>query len=118
VVDEEYRLGVDGENLVKRRLKLAGVNDYMLASAIDEIDQIYGVNEIYFNEESHYLFLAYDACRTSLQCIENVLAKYKIPLDKGLFSRFKEEYYQFVDENIKENAKREPFSCHKVSPRK
>ena len=33
-------------------------------------------------------------------------------------NQFKEDYYRFVDENVKANAKHVPFSCHKVPPHK
>jgi hypothetical protein len=32
------------------------------------------------------------------------------------WTNFKEGYYQFVDENIRENAKHKPWSCHSSPP--
>jgi len=115
---KEYRLGVEEANLVKRQLRLLAASDDAISAAMGEIDEIYGVNEIGFDEKSRNLSVSYDATRICIQCVEDVLSKHNIALDQGWWNRFKEKYYRFVDENIQANAKHEPFSCHKVPPHK
>ncbi|WP_176475863.1 hypothetical protein [Halomonas salipaludis] len=50
--------------------------------------------------------------RLCLDCVEDILDKYAVEISRGWWNRFKEEHYRFVDQNIKDNAKKEPWSCH------
>jgi len=117
-MEKEHRLGVDEINLVKRRLKLVTPNRASAASAVAEIDEIYGLDDVSYEEESSQLSLAYDASRTCIQCIEDILVKYDVRIADGWWNHFKEEYYQFVDQNIQDNVKHKPFSCHKLPAHK
>jgi hypothetical protein len=113
-----HRLGVEENSLVKRRLRVIAPNEIEMALAIAEIDGIYGLDEVSFDDVSSQLYVAYDASRICLDCIEDVLDKYEVKIYQGWWNHFKEEYYQFVDQNIKDNAKHVPHSCHKVPPHK
>lgn len=115
---KEHRLGVEESSLVKRRLKVEAPNKSEMALAIKEIDAIYGMDEVSFDEVSNQLCVAYDASRICLDCVEEILEKNKVKVYQGWWNHFKEECYRFVDQNIKDNAKHEPFSCHKVPPHK
>lgn len=103
---------------MRRRLKLSEPDEELLTHAMSAIDEIYGVDQILFDAGKLQLSISYDASRICLECVEEVLSKYKIQIDKGWWNRFKEEYYLFVDENIKANSQHVPFSCHKVPPHK
>jgi hypothetical protein len=115
---KEHRLGVSELNLVVRHLKLEPTEHQQLQDAITEIDQIYGLDSISFDEKSHVLNLAYDASRICLDGIEDVLKRHDIEISNGWWSHFKEDYYKFVDQNIKDNAKHQPWSCHNRPPDK
>jgi hypothetical protein len=36
----------------------------------------------------------------------------------GWWTRFRESWYRFTDENVRDNARREPWSCHRPPPGK
>jgi hypothetical protein len=86
--------------------------------AISEIDEIYGIDEVSFDERSQVLDIAYDASRTCIDCIEAILVKNRVEVSHDWWTRFKEGHYRFVDQNVKDNAEHIPFSCHNVPPHK
>lgn len=110
---KEHRPGVSEVNLVNRHLALLQpVDTAKINAAIEEIDQLYGLNEISFDVQSNKLNFAYDASRMCIECVEEILARHGIQPRQDWWTCFKEEYYRFVDQNIKENAHHEPWSCH------
>jgi hypothetical protein len=112
----EHRLGVSEVNLVMRHLKLEAKGVANINEAIAEIDKLYGLDAVSFDDHSQVLNLAYDASRLCLDGIEEVLAKYGIEVSHDWWTHFKEGYYKFVDENVKDNAKHAPWSCHQSPP--
>lgn len=112
----EHRLGVEKVNLVVRHLKLQPCSSETIGEAMSEIDQLYGIDAITFDEKSHVLNLAYDASRLCLEGIEDMLAQRGIEISHDWWTHFKEGYYKFVDQNIMDNSKHEPWSCHKKPP--
>ena len=115
--DSEHRLGVSEVNLVTRHLKLETVKDEQaLEAAIADIDQLYGLDSVSFNADRRKLHLAYDATRLCLDCVEEILEKYALAVSHDWWTRFKEEHYRFVDQNVKDNARQEPWSCHQTPP--
>ncbi|WP_324733809.1 hypothetical protein [Pseudomonas paeninsulae] len=62
------------------------------------------------------LNLAYNAARVSIDCVEEVLSKFEIEVGHGWWTHFKEGHYRFVDQNIKDNAAHQPWSCHQTPP--
>jgi len=110
---EEHRLGVSEVNLVKRHLKLEDSPFEIIKVAVDEIDKLYGMDSVSFDEKSRVLNMEYDATRLCIDGIEEVLKKHGVELSHGWWTHFKEGHYRFEDENVKDNAKRDPWSCHK-----
>lgn len=113
---EENRLGVSSANLVTRHLKLEPMEREKLDAAIAEIDKLYGLASVSFDDTKGRLDMAYDATRICLDCIEDVLKKYAIEVSHDWWTHFKEGHYRFIDQNLKDNASREPWSCHKSPP--
>ncbi|ACV26725.1 MULTISPECIES: hypothetical protein [Kangiella] len=113
---QEHRLGVSEINLVARHLKLEPCAEQCIEAAIQTIDQLYGLDHISFDEASQVLSLAYDASRLSLDLIEEIMEKNGVEVSHGWWTHFKEDYYKFVDQNVKDNANHKPWSCHS-SPR-
>lgn len=74
----EHRLGVSEVNLVVRHLKIDLKNDANINEAISEIDKLYGLDAVSFDEKTQVLNLAYDASRICLDDIEDVLMKFGI----------------------------------------
>lgn len=110
---KEHRLGVTEINLVKRHLALLEpINTELLSAAIGEIDKLFGIDEVSFDENKTRLDFSYDASRLCIQCVEDILARYDIQPKQDWWTRFKVDHYRFVDQNIKDNLHREPWSCH------
>ncbi|HSH49810.1 MAG TPA: cation transporter [Halomonas sp.] len=108
----KHRLGVREVTLVTRKLKLEPSDQQDLQSAIAEIDQLFGLDSVSFDDRKQMLRLAYDALRISIECIEEILTRYSIEISHGWWNRYKRDHYRFVDQNIKDNAAKEPWSCH------
>ncbi|SHF67809.1 hypothetical protein SAMN02745148_03266 [Modicisalibacter ilicicola DSM 19980] len=109
---DKHRLGVSEANRVTRHLKLEPSDRQNRQSAIAEIDRLYGLDSVSFDESKRMLHLAYDASRLCIEDIESILSKCSIDISHGWWNRFKEENYRFVDQNIKDNAAKDPWSCH------
>jgi hypothetical protein len=110
--EDNHRLGVSETNLVARHLKLEGQNLGRVEAAINEIDKIYGLD----GEQTRVLNVAYDASRVSIDCVEEVLSKFEIEVSHDWWTHFKDGYYRFVDQNVKDNATHQPWSCHQAPP--
>jgi len=108
----EHRLGVSEVNLVTRHLKFYSSDLNAVHAAVADIDELYGLDSVSFDEKKRKLHLAYDASRLCLDCVEDILEKHAVEISRDWWSRFKEEHYRFVDQNVKDNAKQEPWSCH------
>ncbi|MCH4562576.1 MULTISPECIES: cation transporter [Halomonas] len=109
---DEHRLGVSEVTCVSRHLKLEPCDHEQLQAAIGEIDGLYGIDRVTFDDKKHTLDLAYDASRLCLDCIEEILTEHGVKICHDWWTRFKEEHYRFVDQNIQDNARHEPWSCH------
>ncbi|MDZ7851563.1 MAG: cation transporter [Halomonas sp.] len=110
--NQEHRLGVSEINLVKRHLKLDTSDLEAVHAAVTDIDELYGLDSVSFDDKKRKLHLAYDATRLCLDCVDEILQKYAIEISHDWWTRLKEEQYRFVDQNVKDNAKHEPWSCH------
>lgn len=104
----EHRLNVSEVSLVVCHFKLVGSVLTRVCNAMEEINQLYGVDDVSFDNKSAVLNIAYDASRVCLECIEEVLTKNGLVVGHDWCSRFKENYYRFVDQNVKDNAKQNP----------
>lgn len=113
----QHRLGVCEVNLVARHLKLEQPDEKRLASAIARINDLFGLDCVSFDAPSNVLNLAYDATRVSIEDVESILEEFEIEIGHGWWTHLKERYYRATDENVKENAQAEPWSCHKDIPR-
>ena len=114
--DLEHRVGVKEVNLVVRHLKLEGINSGNKDAIVEAIDHTFGIDSVQYDEKTATLHLAYDATHCSLDGLEEMLSQHNAEISHDWWTQFKEGYYQFVDENVRDNAKHEPMSCHKVPP--
>lgn len=111
---QQHRLGVSEVNLVVRHLKITKYDDNSIRSAMKEINELDGLDDISFDQKSGVLNLAYDAAQRNIEEIEDLLKRYKIELGRDWWTRFKEGYYKFVDQNVKDNAKHRPTCCNRT----
>lgn len=114
--DLEHRVGVKEANLVTRNLRLSNVTNKNRNALLEEIDQLFGIDEASFNMEEQSIYLAYDATNLNLDGIEEVIRKHGADIHDDWWTHTKEDYYKFVDQNLKDNAEHKPWSCHKTPP--
>ena len=112
----EHRLGVSVANLVVRHIKVEQCEIVQIRATIDEINKLIGLDDISFDEKSNVLNLAYDASKVCIDGVEEILKRNGIAVSHDWWTKFKEGYYRFVDENVRDNSKHEPLSCHKPPP--
>ncbi|RKQ95385.1 hypothetical protein C7446_3287 [Kushneria sinocarnis] len=111
----DHRLGISSVNLVTRHLRLEPNDPEKLQAAIAEVDQLRGVDSVSFNEEKKRLDFVYDASRLCIDCVEEILIKHEVEVSHDWWTRFRQEHYRFVDQNMKDNAHHESWSCHRSS---
>jgi len=108
--DLNHRAGVEEAYLVVRHLKLEGIAGQNRRAIMDEIDHVFGVDAVTFDEAAGVLNVAYDATHCSIDGIEAIIHKYGADISHDWWSRFKEDYYRLEDENLKDNATHIPWS--------
>lgn len=114
--DLDHRVGVRETYLVTRNLRLTNVNEKNRDALMKEIDQLFGIDEAVFNTKEESIYLAYDASNLNLDGIEEVIRKYGADIHNDWWTHTKEDYYKFVDQNVKDNSNHTPWSCHKTPP--
>jgi len=114
--DLEHRVGVRKANLVVRNLRLSKVTEENCDALMAEIDQLFGIDEVSYDIGKGEIHLAYDAANLCLDAIEVVIRKHGADIHNDWWTHTKENYYQFVDQNVKDNAEHEPWSCHQTPP--
>ncbi|MFC1236693.1 cation transporter [Vibrio sp. F74] len=110
--NQKHRVSVNEINLVVRNLRLSQVNAETRRVMLDEIDHLFGLDEVSYNDHEEKICLAYDASRLCLDGIEDIIRKYGAEIHDDWWTHTKESYYKFADQNVKENAKHTPWSCH------
>jgi hypothetical protein len=116
MTDLDHRVGVRENNLVVRNLRLAKVSNENITALIEEIDQLFGLDEVSYNEAKETIHLAYDAVNLNLDGIEDVIKKHNVDIHDDWWTHTKESYYKFCDQNVKDNFEHKPWSCHKTPP--
>lgn len=114
--DLDHRVGVSEANLVVRHLKLVGITEDNIEAIIAGIDGTFGIDAVSFEDAKSTLHIGYDATHCNLDGIETIIRAHGADISDDFWTKMKEGYYQFVDENIRENAKHKPWSCHRVPP--
>ena len=113
----DHRAGVREINLVNRTLKLNTESVKKVREAINEIDRLVGLDSVAYDSDQNLLSVAYDASKVDLTMIEEKLGIFGVEINSGWGAHLKEEYYKFIDQNIKDNAEHTPWSCHRSPPR-
>ena len=116
MTDLEHRVGVREASLVVRHLKLEGINDNNKPLIIEEIDHKFGIDNVSFDDKSSTLNVAYDAISCNLDGIEETIKKHGADVAHDWWTHFKEGYYRYVDQNVKDNANYTPHCCNKAPP--
>ncbi|TPH12073.1 cation transporter [Litorilituus lipolyticus] len=112
----DHRVGVREKNLVIRNLKLHKVTEENSDALVEEIEHLFGIDEVSYNIKEGEIHLAYDAVNLDLEGIEQVIRKHNADIHDDWWTHTKESYYKFVDQNVKDNDAHKPWSCHKTPP--
>ncbi|EPZ8235384.1 hypothetical protein [Vibrio diazotrophicus] len=115
--DLDHRVGVREQNLVVRNLRLSNVTQINCDALIEEIDRVFGIDEVSYNIKDGEIHLAYDAVNINLDGIEELIKKHGADVHDDWWTKTKDSYYKFVDQNVRDNAKHEPWSCHSIPPK-
>ncbi len=113
---QQHNAGVNGSSLMMRNLKLEGPVDEKRKLIAEEINQLLGVDSVSIDASESLLKVIYDATKRQLDEVEDIVRKYECDIADDWWTHFKEGYYKFVDQNVKDNASHEPWSCHKRPP--
>jgi hypothetical protein len=98
--------------VLNRHLKLSNIDDAKISAIIKDIDAVFGVDAVSFEHQTQTLHIGYDATHCELDGLENIVKINGAEISHDWWTKFREGYYQFVDENIRESAKHKPWSCH------
>ncbi|MFT5755795.1 MAG: hypothetical protein ACI9LM_000507 [Alteromonadaceae bacterium] len=116
MTDLDHRVGIRENNLVVRNIRLSKVTEKNIDALIEEIDQMFGLDEVSFNRKDESIHLAYDAANLNLEGIEEIIKKHQIDIHDDWWTHTKESYYKFCDQNTKDNFEHQPWSCHTQPP--
>ncbi len=116
--DMDHRPGVQEAYLVKRHLKLDNLDAAKAMAIAQEIDQLVGVDSVALDSSSRRLDVAYDASHLRIEQVEDIVRKHGTELDHGWWSNFKEGWYRFSDQNVRDNILHEPWSSTKLPPKR
>lgn len=69
------------------------------------------VDAVSINASKSLSNVDYDASKRQLDEIEEIVRKYQCDISHDGWTHFKEGYYKFVDQNVKDNGCHEPWGC-------
>lgn len=116
--DVHHKPGVHEAYLLKRHLKLEDLDAEKAGAIAQEIEPLVGVDAVALDPATRRLDIAYDASVLQLEQIEAIVRRHGSDLDHGWWTRFKEGWYRYTDQNARDNARHEPWCCSKTPPRK
>ncbi len=116
--DEHHAPEVHEAFLMTRHLKLEDLDADRASAIAQEVGQLLGVDSVVLDSATRRLDIAYDASLLGIEQVEDIIRRHGSDLDHGWWTRFKESWYRFTDQNAKENARHEPGHYSKKSPRK
>ena len=112
----QHKPGIHEAYLVKRRLRLAKASLVPEAELLAALDTTPGVAHAALDPKKRSLSVAYDASTQNLDGVLEVLQKQGVATATGWWSRLRTGWYRNTDANIRDNARQEPWSCHKNVP--
>ncbi|AQS36244.1 hypothetical protein Sps_01055 [Shewanella psychrophila] len=114
--DLDHRFGVKEANLVVRYLKLEGITPKNRDKLVSSIDLIVGIDSVSYDESVKTLKIAYDASHCDLDLFERLIQAQGGALSLGVWTKVKEGFYKYVDQNVKDNAEHDPY-CNNALPK-
>lgn len=114
----EHKPGIHEAFLVKRKLKLAGLDAAQLAELEAKLGEMPGVDRISLQADPMLLRVTYDASMTDMDSLLKLLAEAGVSPHKSWWTQYKLNWDRQIDRNIKDNAKHQPHCCSKPPPGK
>lgn len=103
---------------VRRHIKIPTLSQAADAAAVvGTIGELPGVHSVTTDLDRRQVVVDYDASQSSYQEIEQTLKDAGIPPANSWWDRIKGGWYQYTDENARDNAKAPPPSCCNKPPR-
>jgi len=112
----DHRPGVKETSLVVRHLKLEGVDVDNQQAILDCLDHEFGIDDVSYDKELCTLHLSYDATHCSLEGVEELIRRHGADISDDWWTHLKDEYYKFVDQNVKDNAAHVATNYRKPPP--
>ncbi len=94
-----------------RKLKLANSANGLIDKAGQALNELNGIKELSYDQNSRILTVRYDLESVALKKIEEVLAEHEIQLDNGFFSKKKRGWHHFTEQNELDNLHVNPTCC-------
>ena len=117
-----HKHGIHEKYLLMRHIKLEGVEPAGTQSIIDQLSELREIDNasFAFTGKNYVLSVSYDASikPQPLEDARQILDRHGITIARDWWTRNKVGYYEFVDQNVFDNARHEPWCCHKVPPGK
>ncbi|OMH31762.1 hypothetical protein [Motiliproteus sp. MSK22-1] len=117
-----HKTGIHENYLVKRSLKLQSVKESETKQIVEQLMELAEVDDAFFsfNKTICILNISYDASIKTgpLKEIKAVLSHFDTFITNDWWTRNKVSYYEFLDQNIFDNARHVPACCSKPPPGK
>ncbi len=103
---------------VVRRIKMPALSQAVDAAAVaGAIGELPGVHKVTTDLDKSQIIVDYDASQSSYREIAQTLKNAGLAPSRSWWVRIKASWYQYTDENIRENAKKPPPACCNKPPR-
>ncbi len=101
------------EVIVKRKLIIASeIDGAFLDACINRLNSTFGIECVNYTHVNKRLTVRYNALIVCIRTIQKILKNERVWLQPCLRNKFRLGWYEYLDDNIKENNQHEPWKCH------
>ncbi len=104
-------------SLLRRKLIVEGLGESQWDDFIHELNH-HPCVDFAERKPNNQLHVTYDGTHWYIDELLNLIKAYGGRLKTGWWTRRKLAWYRFTDDNVRANAKLEPFCCSKIPPMK
>ena len=112
----QHRAGVNEGFLTKHKLKLTDLDKINAKAIQTELDALVAIDSVCIDLDKSTIKIAYDASHHDIDEIIGIIAKHGAGVSADRWNKWKLGWDRQVDQNIKDNAKHEPYCCKKLPP--
>ncbi|WP_461437705.1 hypothetical protein [Marinobacter nauticus] len=103
--------------LLRRKVAIEGLEETRWEELIHDLNH-HPCVDFAERKKNGLLQVAYDGSHWTVDELMEVIQDYGGRLKSGWWARRKLAWYRFTDDNVRANAKHEPFCCSKIPPMK